>query len=269
MDVRRLIQNAASSWKSRAKLSDFATMLGFIYSHRWPRWYGGKEYEIGFCYPTPIGLIRLCVRRNHGADNFIRGEVFEHRYYDVPLSRAPKNILDLGANAGFTAVWFGRMFPQAAMACVEPMPDNVRVLRRNLEMNGIPARVFVAAIDSMDGALVMERAAMDFGHSVSARRREAEDPGQLDVVAVSVPTVMREMGWQVIDVVKIDIEGHEKHLLTGDAKWLRQVNNLFIEWHYPGARKELQVLADMFGFRSPRDLPGIWFLERAEWVGQE
>src|SRR5262245_22207843 len=103
-----------------------------------------KELTIGFRYPEPIGNIQLLLRANVGSDGFIHGEVFEHEYYRLPLLAPPKTILDLGANIGLTAVYFSRLFPMAALACVEPVPENLRVLARNLELNAIRATVIPA-----------------------------------------------------------------------------------------------------------------------------
>ena len=86
---------------------------------------------------------------------FIFGEVLEHEYYRIPLLAPPATILDLGANAGFTAVFFGRTYPNARLACVEPVPDDVRVLVRNLELNGVDATVISGAFHSKDGRVTM------------------------------------------------------------------------------------------------------------------
>src|SRR5687768_1781354 len=159
-------RNVATSWRARGTFTDFLRRLVWNYSPMLPARLTRSEYCIRFRYPAPLGSIRLLVRNNMGADNFIHSEVFEHQYYRFPL-HAVKTILDLGANAGFTAVYFGRLYPDARIACVEPMPENLRVLERNLQLNGISATIFRAAVDTSDATVLMEVAQRDFGHKVA------------------------------------------------------------------------------------------------------
>ena len=142
MNLIWLGRNIATSWRDRGSLPDFLRRLLWIYG---PKLYGAlreKEWTIGFNYAAPIGNIRLTVRTNGGADAFIHGEVFEHNYYRLPVKSAPETILDLGANIGLTAVYFGRLFPRAQLACVEPVPANQRVLEQNVQLNAVMRRLF-------------------------------------------------------------------------------------------------------------------------------
>jgi FkbM family methyltransferase len=146
------------------------------------------------------------------------------------------------------------------------MAGNFRSLERNLELNGIRARAFLAAINVADGFVAMESASRDWGHRVAVEHGSPAGESKSAVPAISVPTVMRQMGWSSLDLVKIDIEGHEKALFGESAGWVRTVNAILIEWHHPGAMQELQAIADAHGMRPPRQLPGVWFLEREHWV---
>src|SRR5262249_12626590 len=178
-----------------------------------------KEFTIGFRYPEPIGNIQLLLRANDGSDCFILGEVFDHETYRLPLPAPPKTIMDLGANIGLTAIYFGRLFPTAALACVEPVPENLRVLARNLELNGIHATIISAAVDVNDGCVLIERDRMDYGHKIAVARESSSGP-LLKVTSLSVPTILQRLGWDRIGLLKIDIEGHERVLFSTDCEWL-------------------------------------------------
>jgi hypothetical protein len=125
---------------------DAVRRLLFCYEHKLPNGLHQSEWIIGFCYPSLIGIVKLVLRSNRGANRFIHGEVFEHNYYDLPLTRYPTTVLDLGANIGLTAVYFGRKFPNAEIVCVEPVPSNVKTLEINLQLNGISAKVIPAGL---------------------------------------------------------------------------------------------------------------------------
>ena len=261
MDPVWLVRNVARAWRRSVAAKDFARHLTWAYGQGLGL--GGREFNIAFRYPTPVGDIRLRLRSNRGADAFIHGEVFEHQYYRLPLKAVPTTILDLGANIGLTALYFARQFPCAAIACVEPIPGNLLLLEQNLRMNAVDAKVFGAAIDSEDGRVVMELNANDYGHRVAGSSEAKEN--LLDVPAISIPTLLENLGWDRIGLMKVDIEGHEKILFAGDCNWLDRVDAICIEWHGERleAKQELTALAHQFGFTEPKLLSDIWFMDRA------
>ena len=244
---------------------------------RWERikWlYGDKSFvrpfltgthRIKFHYPFPINELELVVRDNRGSDNYIFGEVFDHHYYDLPLPFQPKTILDLGANAGFTAIFFARQYPSAEIACVEPIPGNVELLCKNLELNNIQAQVFPSAISIADGYLEMELDDKDYGHKVAGIEYGKKLTGKtIQVEALSIPTLLQKLGWGRISLLKVDIEGYEAILLKEQCNWLSLVDAICIECHEGYGEADLQVLAKEWGFSSPQLLPGIWLLLRVE-----
>ena len=188
--------------------------------------------------------------------------MFENQYYRLPLRFAPATILDLGANIGLSAIYFARCYPESRIACVEPMPENVRLLIRNLKENAVEADVIAAAIDAKDGVVAIERGAADYGHRIAAAAASAVS---LEVASVSVPSIQHRLGWDRIGLVKIDIEGHESVLLSQACEWLADVDALCVEYHHHFAEAELGRLARQFGFLPPTRLPGeIWFLTRPD-----
>jgi len=232
----------------------------WIYGNRFGEALAGREWSIAFSYPSPINRITLHVRSNFGSDSFIHGEVFEQEVYKLPLSKPPSTILDLGANIGLSSVYFGRMYPDARIACVEPHPGNASLLRRNLPANGVRAEVVEAAIDRSDGRAMLELDRKDYGHRLAVG---AASPaaGRIEVEAISVPTLCSRLGWDRIGLLKVDIEGHEKSLLAEPCEWMHRVDSMCIEWHYPEEPSAVPELAREFGL-EPQQLRGIWFMSR-------
>jgi FkbM family methyltransferase len=262
MDPIWLGRNLAIAWRHRASLADFTKRLLLVYGERLASTGRGREWTVGFRYADPIGDVRLVLRANRGADAFILSEIFEHEYYRLPLPQAPETILDLGANIGLSTIYFSRMYPAARLACVEPAPENVRILSRNLALNGVSAEVIAAAADVKDGTASMERGVNDYGHRL-VTSAESSPGTTFDVAAISVPSILRRLGWQRVGLLKIDIEGHEKPLLSADGDWLNVVDALCVEYHLDGAKAELSRAAALYGFLPPRRLPGaIWLLAR-------
>jgi len=253
-------RNLINCWRHGQSYRDAVNRLAWIYSQKLPKHLRSFERVVGFCYPLPVGTVRFVVRANRGSDAFIFGEVFDHEYYRVRLGTPPSTILDLGANAGFTAVYFARTYPNALLACVEPVADNLRILTRNLELNGINAAVFPGAADAKDGRVIMELGVMDYGHKIALSPIEMKSG--VEVEAFSVPTILRRLGWDRIGLLKVDIEGHERSLFAADCEWLNQVDNICIECHEGFGERDLKILAERFDFGMPRRLPGIWQMSR-------
>jgi FkbM family methyltransferase len=243
-------------------MTDFIRRLCFIYAARLPQAVSRRDWTIGFRYAPPIGSFKLLLRANYGADAFIHSEVFEHDHYRLPLPHPPETILDLGANIGLATAYLARLFPGARLACVEPFPDNVRVLAENLRINRIAAEVIAAAVGVADGKLAMQASANDYGHRVADGALLTPEM-QFEVEAISIPSIMRRLGWSRIGLLKIDIEGYEKPLLSQQCDWLELVDAICLEYHFEGAAEHLSRLAGRFGFRPPRQLTsGIWLIVR-------
>lgn len=260
-NIRRAV-TVCPTWRDRIHL------LRLAYSSKLPRWLRPpQDQPISFRYRFPIGDLKVVQRDNAGSDSFIFGEVFDHCYYDVELQSEPRTILDLGANAGYTAIFFARKFRNAAIACVEPMPNNIAVLRENLLLNGIDAIVFDAAVAVTDGPIYMEMNANDYGHRVVDADMQTVGP-QITCVGISVTSLMEQLGWKRIGLLKIDIEGYERFLLKENCGWLRQVDAMCIECHPGYSEADLHELATEYGFCQPIKLPGIWLLRRGPELSQ-
>lgn len=170
-------------------------------------------------------------------------------------------ILDLGANVGFTAIFFARKYPNAEIACVEPMPNNLETLKSNFELNSIASKVFASAIATQDGTIQMEVASLDYGHKVAGIEYGKALEGEiLEVHGISVKTLMQQLGWERIGLLKIDIEGYEAILLRDNCDWLSLVDAMCIECHEGYDESDLNVLSKDYGFNPPLRLPGTWLL---------
>lgn len=261
MDLGWLKDNCRRSWRHRSTLMDVVRRMLWTYSGSLPRFMRRRSWKIGFRYRPPIGQLKLIVRDNVGADAFILGEVFEHEYYSLPSIASPSTILDLGSNAGFSAVYFARVYSGAKLACVEPVPGNLEILETNLHLNGVEATVFAAAVDVADGDLWIELARKDFGHKVATSLPMA-GLNVIQVQALSLETILRTLAWDRIGLLKVDIEGHEARLLKENNQWLHRVDAICIECHEEMPDGALLEIAEQFGFKAPVNLRGIWLLSR-------
>jgi len=187
----------------------------------------------------------LTYRLNRGDIQAIREIWLDEVYMPPPEATPVRQVVDLGANIGFTSLYlFGRLHAPYIVA-VEPDPANVSILRRNLDQNRVPAIVIDAAVGPFDG-------------HASFRRDRASNLGQLDAEGDMRVRVMSMAS--VVDylpnpaaktLLKLDIEGGEEQLFTGDLSWLHRFDCLLAEFHPDRADLErITRLIDTSGLRS-------------------
>lgn len=214
-----------SGWDSGARL------IADIIRMRFRRFKKPGDWNTERCVKLSGGG-SLTYRMNAGDLQGIR-EVWMEEVYRPPFEVPVRTFVDLGGNIGLTSTWVGRKFKPSAMIAVEPDPENARLLRKNLQDNGLQVKVIEAAVGPQDGEVVFQRSADSNLGSVAA---EAAANGQqsIKVPMVSMASVFLTMGQGCdIDLLKLDIEGGEEALLTGDLSWLSKVRMIIAELHPP------------------------------------
>ena len=179
--------------------------------------------------------------------------VFLDREYDCAsrLSSPPERILDLGGNIGFGTVFLSTLFPHASFGVVEPDPRNLPLLRRNLQANHTDATVIEGAIGPVAGILRLR-----FGNNPTCSSLAGTGMHELgesvEVAVKTVPEVLEALGWDTVDLLKIDIEGAEDALLTRSHDWLGLVGAVLIEIHPNTTAARLNRYLHNFGLALER-----------------
>jgi FkbM family methyltransferase len=177
-------------------------------------------------------------------------QIFVRREYQFLESlKDVHTIADLGANIGGAAAFFLNLFPQAQVVAMEPAPENFQVLELNLAPYGQQTKPVQAAVwpTSTDLQLVRGhfRDKLDWSNQV----KPAEDKTADIIRGITVPELLAEAQQDKIDLLKIDIEGAEKELFTGDTSWLSQVRNLCIEIHDERCRQAVMNAFKSYQFQ--------------------
>ncbi|HEY5976329.1 MAG TPA: FkbM family methyltransferase [Solirubrobacterales bacterium] len=139
-------------------------------------------------------------------------------------------VMDCGANVGLFSLF---LMDAERIVAVEPNPEVCGRLRRNMEINGIDATVIESAVSDLDGIVKM-----DFGGpSVLSGIGETGS----DVRSASIDALLEETGIDSVDLLKLDVEGHEIEALTGGGAALRagRIRRIVAEF---GSPEELAAL---------------------------
>ncbi len=178
---------------------------------------------------------RAFIRPEPATDYNVFYEVFVKRVYEPPadIDRGSVSlILDLGANVGFSNLFWMELFPNARVLTYEPHPEHVDLALKNFELNNVGQRITMRPVAA--GSRRAKASLTDRG----AESTLVEDGGS----GISIDTVdlFEEIGTQRIDLLKMDIEGGEYALLD-DARFRNMsVSAVCMETH-PSAQRNLDA----------------------------
>jgi FkbM family methyltransferase len=153
-------------------------------------------------------------------------QVFGQEEFSLALPESPSRILDLGAYAGYAAVYLTHRFPEADIVCVEPSAPNFKML--SLNTSPYPRiRRLNGAVWSKPATLAISGHELgDWGVHFAAA---VDDKG---TQAWSVDEILRLSGWDRADLIKCDIEGSEREVFTDrDARWHQDALCVTVETH--------------------------------------
>ncbi len=195
-------------------------------------------------------------------------QIFRDDAYGFDTPATPLRILDLGAYAGYAAVYLARRFPQAEIFCVEPSAASHRLL----VLNTLPyrrIRTLNAAVWHHPTLLgVAARYYGDWGTQLQDQVPEAER----SIPAHDMDGLIALAGWTGIDYLKCDIEGSEQAVFADPhAAWLRGLDVLAIETHediVPGSTATVAACFDPSLFSTGRHGETTLFLRRIPFRAQ-
>jgi len=143
-----------------------------------------------------------------------------------------RTVLDIGANAGISAVYFAARFPQAVVHAFEPDPGNCELLRMNAAAR-VRIHVHPFALGSRDGELTLYDSDDPANFGGFSAHGMGIDPRRSKAVTMRhAGRCLAELGIGAIDVLKIDTEGAEWDIVTAlDPALLANVRVIMGELH--------------------------------------
>lgn len=145
------------------------------------------------------------------------GTVWPYDVMRLAGTRRLGTILDVGANIGQTAKLLHRFFPRATIHSFEPVPSTYATLRQNVvRLAGV--RAHAVALGATDGHARMTAAADAETNAIVTTALAAET---CTVPMRTLDGFCRDHGIDRIDILKIDVEGHELQVLAGAADLLQ------------------------------------------------
>jgi FkbM family methyltransferase len=175
---------------------------------------------------TPSGIRWIGVYPNRKITNFYEQVVIE----DVLSEFKSGDVFyDVGANFGRYTCLAGALDIDVSTYAIEPYPDNIKLLKNNIENNDTSAKCVESALSNEIGTVTM------VSEDHPARNHLVSSAQITDGVKVPLTTgdeLTSEGDFESPTVVKIDVEGAEYRVLDGWRESLpRSIRAIYIELH--------------------------------------
>ncbi len=165
-------------------------------------------------------------------------------------------IMDIGANVGYYSVLLSTKFFSSKVFAFEPFSSQYSFLEKNLKLNSLnncfPLKLIVS--DNCKPKKIYYSCDQNTGATSIHKKSKIFET----VSSISLDVFCEKEKIDFIDLVKIDVEGHELNVLKGMAKLLKlkKVKNIFIEILEENlicnnsTRKEIVSLLNKFGYEG-------------------
>ena len=138
----------------------------------------------------------------------------EHKAMLERVLKPGMTVLDIGANIGYYALMeHALVAPGGRLIAVEPSPANVELLKRNLALNGCTGvEVHQAAVSESVG-----KRSFFLSHMSNLNTFHGDNTAHLSGTAIEVETttVPALMKGRKLDLMRMDVEGHEVEVING------------------------------------------------------
>lgn len=185
---------------------------------------------------------------------FMRKELFELEIYKFKSKNTEPYIVDCGANIGLSVIYFKRLFPNSKIIAFEPDDNIFRILKYNMEAFGIKD------VELIKKACWNEETTLEFFSEGADGGRTAQGYDTTNIIKVDTIR-LRSFLNRHVDFLKLDIEGAENEVIPDIEDSLKNVANVFVEYHsFIGQEQKLPEILSILkkaGFRLHISAPGL------------
>ncbi len=192
-------------------------------------------------------------------------------------AKGAKVILDVGANAGIYSLAALAIEPEATVHAFEPTPEIAARLRATVKLNGLEhLYVHEAAVFSKNGQATLKRCrgALETNEGMNFISEDVADPGAELVQTVSIDQFCEDHSIYHVDLLKLDIQGHEHSALEGAKRLIMAggVGIIFTELNWsisgkaPCAAAESIDLLEQAGYRFSEPGKRLNWEKSGDWL---
>lgn len=159
-------------------------------------------------------------------------ELFQSGMYRFKANRSNPYIIDCGANLGMSVIYFKQLYPDARIIAFEADDDIFQYLEKNID-----------SFDYRDVQLINKAVwnceeVLSFNVEGGAGGRLEEKSIEGIYKKVPCTSLKKYLIGEKVDFLKLDIEGAEYEVIKDCEKELKNIDNLFIEYHSMSGKKQ-------------------------------
>jgi FkbM family methyltransferase len=233
--IRRIIEIARYDGVIEAGMTAMRELIGQLL-YKWLQIIKPHGY-----YLRDVQGSKMCLAiddKGVSRDLIIRGmrERMETRMIQKVLSPGMV-VIDVGSNIGYYALIEARaVFEKGHVYAIEPEPNNVKLLRQNVELNGYKhVDVFQAGISDETGIAKMYVSEHSNLHNLLRPLHAKNNNSVIEIKVYRLDDFVEEnrIDPESVSLIRMDIEGYEVKALTGMIETMRKAKmlKLFIEFH--------------------------------------
>lgn len=200
-------------------------------------WFWLSPYFRGHCdhLSAPVQTAYLSGRhilfRAFSTDVRVFRRIFNRECYALPLTlvRNISTVVDLGANSGFSTIFFAERYPTARILAVEPDPNAFKSLESNVQ--GVPGQPRITTLNVCLADKTGETSFSPNGPS-DGRRINDKGTGLIKVHSVTMLDLLARGKIVQVDLLKMDIEGAEAMVFKSVSGWLDRIRWIIVEVHF-------------------------------------
>lgn len=162
-------------------------------------------------------------------------DIFADESYKFITDSISPVIYDCGANIGVSCLYFSSNYPSSRIMAFEADSSIAKILKENLVRNG------AANVELVEKAVWINNDGIEIGLDGADGASINSHKNKKRVPTVRLKDLIETE--KMIDLLKIDIEGAEYEVILDCKDSLKQVKNIFIEYHsYADADQKLSKI---------------------------
>lgn len=216
-----------------------------------PNYFEHKKFDS--FYTISFDSYRVAMRGLGHSDFLVYNQIFINEEYKIVknilinLNKNNFKIIDAGANVGYTSLYFALSL-NAEIISIEPSLNNSLILIKNIELNQLGNKIEVKRIALSSNSENRYSINNQFRDCLDWSNTTVIDPNG-EVNSLSIDDLLREKKWDIIDLLKIDIEGAESEIFRSNVDFLEKTRIIAIEVHEEFiSHFEVETILKRFGF---------------------
>jgi FkbM family methyltransferase len=212
--MKRLLKNLIRAWGYRHTLH-FGDALKLFLSN-----YSSFDMAV-----RPRGYLAPFFIRAKTSDMSVFKEIFIRKEYPIPGDNGISLIIDAGANVGYASVYFAEQLRHVKIVALEPELSNFQQLLKNTSA--------YPNIECKHAGLWKSSTRLSIANPAAAKFaiRLEEGAGVNDIPTTTVKDLLEEYKPSGKVLLKLDIEGAEREVISNCQTWINRVDYVYVEIH--------------------------------------